>query len=82
MLQAATDENRADGMEKEFFAQFKGKFLTGGDFHGHHQSWGNSKNCTTGNNCTIVSPKYIQTLRCQMTAPKRISLMPQDPRQL
>jgi hypothetical protein len=35
---------------KTFFAQFKGKFLIGGDFNGHHHSWGNSKNCTSGNN--------------------------------
>jgi hypothetical protein len=45
MLQAATDENQAEGMEK-FFAHFKGKFLIGGDFNGHHHSWGNSKICT------------------------------------
>jgi hypothetical protein len=35
---------------KKFFAQFKGKFLIGGDFNGHHHLWGNSKNCATGNN--------------------------------
>jgi hypothetical protein len=35
---------------KKFFAQFKGKFLIGGDFNGHHHSWGKSKNCTTGKN--------------------------------
>jgi hypothetical protein len=40
MLQAATDENQAEGMEK-FCAEFKGKFLIGGDFNGHHHSWGN-----------------------------------------
>jgi hypothetical protein len=49
MLQAATYENRAEGMQK-FFAPFKSKFLTGGDFNGHHRSWSNSKNCITGNN--------------------------------
>jgi hypothetical protein len=49
MLQAATDENPADGMDK-FFAQFKGKFLIGGDINEHHHSCGNSKRCTTGNN--------------------------------
>jgi DTW domain-containing protein YfiP len=37
MLQAATDENRSDGMQK-FFAQFKGKFLIGAVFNGHHHS--------------------------------------------
>jgi hypothetical protein len=35
---------------KKFFAQFEGQFLIGGNFNGHHHSWGNSKNCTTGNN--------------------------------
>jgi hypothetical protein len=49
MLQAATHENRAEGMQK-FFAQFKRKFLIGGNFNGHHLSWGNLKNCTIGNN--------------------------------
>jgi hypothetical protein len=28
-------------IRKEFFAQFKGKFLIGGDFNVHHHSWGN-----------------------------------------
>jgi hypothetical protein len=35
---------------KKFFAQFEGEFLISGDFNGHHHSWGNWKNCTTGNN--------------------------------
>jgi hypothetical protein len=35
---------------ENFFAQFEGKFLIGGDFNGYHHTWGNSKNCTTGNN--------------------------------
>jgi hypothetical protein len=35
---------------KKLFAHFEGKFLIGGDFNGHHHSWCNSKNCTTGNN--------------------------------
>jgi hypothetical protein len=48
MLQAATHQNQAEGVEK-FFAQFEGQFLIGGDFNGHHHSWGNSKNCTTVN---------------------------------
>jgi hypothetical protein len=35
--------------EKKFLAQFEGK-LIGGDFNGHHDSCGNSKYCTAGNN--------------------------------
>jgi hypothetical protein len=34
---------------KKFFAQFEGKVLIGGDFNGHHHSWGRLENCTTGN---------------------------------
>jgi hypothetical protein len=50
---------------KKFFSQFKGKFLIGGDFNGHHYSWGNSKNCTTGNNlyhCTTELETNITLL--------------------
>jgi hypothetical protein len=35
---------------KKFFSLFKGKFFIGKDLNGHHHSWGNSKNCTIGNN--------------------------------
>jgi hypothetical protein len=34
----------------KFFAQFKGKFLIGGVFDGHHYSCSNSKTYTAGNN--------------------------------
>jgi hypothetical protein len=37
------------GIWRNFFAQFEGKFLIGGNFNGHHHSWVNSKNCNTGN---------------------------------
>jgi hypothetical protein len=50
---------------KNFFAQFEGKFLIGGDFNRHHHSWGNSKNCTTGNNlynCTTELKTNITLL--------------------
>jgi hypothetical protein len=34
---------------RTFYAQFKSKFFISGYFNEHHQSWGNSKNYTTGN---------------------------------
>jgi hypothetical protein len=49
---------------KKFFAQFKCKFLIGGDFNGYHNSWGNPKNCTIGNNlyCCITELETNITL--------------------
>uniref|UniRef100_A0A1B6C2K7 Uncharacterized protein n=1 Tax=Clastoptera arizonana TaxID=38151 RepID=A0A1B6C2K7_9HEMI len=32
-----------------FFNQFNGKFLIGGDFNAHHESWGDLNNCSQGN---------------------------------
>jgi hypothetical protein len=50
---------------KKFFAHLEGKFFIGGDFNGHHHSWGNLKNCTTGNNlfhCTTELETNITLL--------------------
>jgi hypothetical protein len=61
MLHAATHENGAEGIET-IFAQFKGKFLIGRDFNGHHHSWGNPKNCTTGNNLHLCINKLEKNI--------------------
>jgi hypothetical protein len=67
---------------EKFFAQFKGKSLIGGDFIGHHHSWGNSKNCATGNNlyhCITELEANITLLDDGFQT--YVSPMPQDPRQ-
>jgi hypothetical protein len=46
---------------RKYFAQFKGKFLIGRDFNGHHHSWVIRKIILPATTCTILSPDWKQT---------------------